>query len=281
MLHFLRRSLRPAVVVLVAIAVLPVLADAILVAPHALFISHDEPTGDVYLLNQGEVAEEVTVELAYGYPATDSLGNITIRFVDELGPDDRAATPWLRAFPRRARVEPGQRQRVRVQATPPADLPDGEYWSRLIVTSRPVEEPVAVVDTAVQAGVTLELRTITSVTYRKGEVTTGVRLEDFRASQVGDSLEIWVEAVREGNAAFLGTLELGLGPIQGETLTAWRNPIAVYMDQQRRFTLPLQDIAPGDYQLRLAISTARQDIDARFILPAEPIERSLVVSIEE
>jgi len=277
--HILRRSIRPALAALAAIAVLPVLADAILVAPHALFISHDEPTGDVYLLNQGEVPEEVTVELAYGYPATDSLGNIAIRFVDELGPDDRAATPWLRAFPRRARVEPGERQRVRVQATPPDDLPDGEYWSRLIVTSRPVEPAAAAVDTTVQAGVTLELRTVTSVAYRKGAVSTGVRLNDLRASQVGDSLEIWVDVSREGNAAFLGTLQFSLGLSQDAAAVEWSNPIAIYFGQRRRFVIPVADLTPGDYQLRLTISTDRQDIDAQYVLPAEPVSRSVGVTI--
>jgi hypothetical protein len=279
MLHILRRSIRPLLAAVAAMAVVPVLADAILVAPHALFISHDEPTGDVYLLNQDDVAEEVTVELAYGYPATDSLGNIMIRFVDQPGPDDRAATPWLRAFPRRARVEPGERQRVRIQATPPDDLPDGEYWSRLIVTSRPVEEVAAAVDTTVQAGVTLELRTVTSVAYRKGAVSTGVRLADFQARQVGDTLEAWVEVVREGNAAFLGTLELELAPSEGDVVAEWSNPIAVYLDQRRRFAIPLTDVLPGDYQLRLRISTDRQDIDARYILPATPVARALGVTI--
>ena len=277
--HFLRRSIRPVLAALVAIAVLPVLADAILVAPHALFISHDEPTGDVYLLNQGDVPEEVTVELAYGYPATDSLGNISIRFVEDPGPDDRPATPWLRAFPRRARVEPGTRQRVRVQATPPADLPDGEYWSRLIVTSRPVEEVAAAVDTTVQAGVTLELRTVTSISYRKGAVATGVVLNDLRAAQVGDSLEIWVDVSREGNAAFLGTLQFALSLSEGDTAIEWSNPIAVYVGQRRRFLLPVTDILPGQYQLQLTISTDRQDIDAQYVLPVEPVSRTVGVTI--
>jgi len=274
------RYVRATVFGLGAIAVLPVLLDAILVAPHALFITHDQQTGEVYLVNQGDVAEEVSVELRYGYPATDSLGNIGIRFIDNPGPDDQSAAAWLRAFPRQARVEPGRRQRVRIQATPPADLPDGEYWARLIVTSRPVDDTVAVVvDTAVRAGVTIELRTITSVTYRKGELQTGVRLEGFSASTVADSLEAWVELSREGNAAYLGTVGFELLDAQGEATQSWATPIAVYMDQNRRFVFPLEGVAPGYYQLRVFLSTDREDIDVQYVLPAPAVERTVGITV--
>lgn len=78
------------------------------------------------------------------------------------------------AFPRRVRIEPGDRQVVRLLATPPADLPDGEYWTRLIVSSHGAAIPLATGDTAVRAGVTLEIRIVTSVIYRKGELGTEI-----------------------------------------------------------------------------------------------------------
>jgi hypothetical protein len=279
MLRVPRALARATAIAAIATAVLPVLADAILVAPHALFITHDDPTGEVYLLNQGEVAEEVTVELRYGFPATDSLGNIMIRFVEEPGPEHPSAADWLRAFPRRARVEPGQRQRVRIQATPPADLPDGEYWSRLMVTSRPVEEASAVVDTTVRAGVTLQLRTITSVTYRKGPVATGLHLDGFRASAIGDSVEAWVSVTREGNAAFLGSVRLELIDPAGKVIASHETPLAVYFEQNRRFVLPIPEVEPGRYRMRLLLSTEREDIDTANILPAPPIERLVDLDI--
>ncbi len=271
---------RAGVLALGGMTLSPVLASAVLVAPHALFISHEAQTGEVYLVNQGGTAEEVSVELRYGYPATDSLGNIGIRFVDDPGPDDPSAAGWMRAFPRRARVDPGRRQRVRIQATPPADLPDGEYWTRLVVTSRAVEEPVAAIDSAVRAGVTIELRTITSVIYRKGDVHTGVRLDGFRSSAVGDSLEAWVQLTREGNGAYLGTIRFELLDTDGTVVRFWATPVAVYVDQNRRFVFPLEGLPGGYYRLRLLVSTARQDIDPQYVLPAPPVERTVSITIE-
>jgi hypothetical protein len=234
----------------------------------------------VFLVNPSDATEEVSLEFQFGYPTTDSLGEVGLTLIADPGPDQPSAAAWLRAFPRRVRLEPGARQRVRVLATPPAGLPDGEYWSRLIVTSRAAGPPIAVSgDSAVQAGITFELRTITSVTFRQGPLTTGVRLGDFRATGLGDTLEAWVDLTREGAAAYLGSVRFELQDRSGRTLQDWVTPIAVYYQQHRRFALPLDSVAPGPYRLRLLVSTAREDIGAEHVLPAEPIERVLEVEV--
>lgn len=274
------RRCRTPLLVLAMLGLVPVLADAILVSPHALFVTHEQRTGEIYLVNQGDGAEEVTVEFQFGYPATDSAGQITMRLVPEPPADAPSAAAWLRAFPRQARVEPGQRQRVRIRATPPADLPDGEYWSRIIVTSRGADQPIAVAgDTAVKAGITLQLRTITSLTYRKGLVSTDIRLDEFRAEPKADTLAAWVGLTRGGNGAFLGTVLLELRDADGTVVKSWPTPVAVYYAVLRRFALETDGVAPGRYTLRLLVSTDRQDIDQRYVLPAEPIERTLEVEI--
>ncbi len=268
----LRRGRVPGLAILL-IGLAPVFADAILVSPHALFITHEQRTGEIFLINQGDEAEEVEVAFQFGYPATDSAGAIGMRLIPEPPPDAASAAGWLRAFPRRARVEPGQRQRVRVRANPPSDLPDGEYWSRIIVTSRGAQQPVAVAgDTAVQAGVTLELRTITSLAYRKGTVHTGVTLDEFRVTDGQDSIEAWVGLSRGGNAAYLGTVLFELLD-DDEMVKAWPTPVAVYYSVLRRFVLATDDVPPGRYRLRLLVSTDRGDIDPRYVLPADPIEQ--------
>ncbi len=280
LLRSLLRRLRVPMLVLLITMLAPVLADAILVSPHALFIRHEQGTGEMYLINQGDEAEEVDIAFQFGYPATDSLGGIGIRLIPDPPADAPSAADWIRAFPRRVRVEPGQRQRVRVRATPPADLPDGEYWSRIIVTSRGAQQPMAVAgDTTVRAGVTLELRTITSLAYRKGAVHTEVTLDEFRAAASADSLadvdslEVWVGLTRGGNAAFLGSVLLELLDDGGEVVRSWLTPVAVYYSALRRFAYDVHDVPEGSYRVRLLVSTDRGDIDPRLILPANPIER--------
>ncbi len=257
-----------------ATALVPVVLGGVLVAPHAVFIDHRARTGQFTLANPSSETEEVEIELMYGYPETDSSGNPYVKLIPEPESGAPSAAGWIKAFPRRARLEPGQRQVVRLLARPPADLPDGEYWTRLIVTSRRAQDAVARVDTTLRAGLTLELRTIISVTYRKGSVETGIRLNDLRQRIEGDSLIVWVDLEREGNAAFLGTVRFSMSDENEQTVGEWSTPIAVYHGQNRRFALPVDQLPLGLFQVRFTVDTRRDDLPQTNILPADPIARS-------
>jgi hypothetical protein len=260
-----------------ALAILPVLLEAILVAPHAVFMDHRSRTGQVFLVNTGDTPEEVSIDLKYGYPATDSTGTVFIKLIDQPDSSEPSAAAWIKAYPRRAVLAPGQRQVVRLLARPPAALPDGEYWSRIIATSRGSKVAVVGGDSTVSAGLTLELRTIISLSYRKGAVHTGVSVTDLRAIRHADSLEIWFGAERQGNAAFLGTLVYELVSEDGKPRGQWETPVAVYHPLSRRYVFPLDSVPAGRYTLRMRLTTARNDLDQRNILPAEPVTRSVDV----
>lgn len=276
------RRCRPALTIAlasVALAVSPAFVDAILVAPHAVFMDHRSRTGQVFLVNTGDSPEEVAIELKYGYPATDSTGTVFIRLIDQPDSTEPSAAAWIKAYPRRAVLAPGQRQVVRLLATPPEGLPDGEYWSRIIATSRGSKVAVVGSDSTVSAGLSLELRTIISLSYRKGAVHTGVAVTDLRATREGDSLVVWFGAERQGNAAFLGTLTYRLVDGTGKVREEWASPVAVYHPLRRRYVFPVDSIPAGRYTLRMSLTTARSDLDQRNILPAEPVSRSVDVVV--
>ena len=277
-------SPRRCALVLAALAVLtagwPVFVEAVLVAPHAVFISHRTRTAQVELFNTGNESEEVAIELKYGYPDSDSAGNVFLRLFDEPPADEPASTSWIRAFPRRVVVPPGQRQTVRLLAQPPADLPDGEYWTRLMVTSRPAVPQAGPADTGqVRAGITVEIRTVISVSYRKGALQTGIALTDFRTGVEGDSLVTWFGLRREGNAAYLGTARVELRDAADQVAGEWSAPVGVYHSQLRRVTIPVAGLPRGGYTVQLSVTTAREDISAADVLPAEPVRRAVAVEI--
>lgn len=258
---------------------LPALLEGVLVAPHAVFIDHASRTGQLTLVNTGTDPEEVAIDLQFGYPDTDSTGNVFVRLIEEPGDEHPSAAGWIRAFPRQVRLAPGARQVVRLLATPPAGLADGEYWSRVLVTSRGAAVPVAGGDSLVRAGVTLELRTIISVSYRKGDVNTGVELDDLSVEVRNDSLVAWVEMTRHGNAAYLGQVTFDLRDANDRSVVSWPTPIAVYYSLRRRFAFPLSEIQPGSYTLHFILNTDRQDLDAQDVLPAEAITRSMGIEV--
>jgi len=251
-------------------------ADAIVLAPHALFLDHHSRSGVLYVHNPGDSPEEVTVELQYGYPASDSAGGVHIELIPEPSPEAPSAAGWVRALPQRMRIAPGARQAVRLLAQPPAGLKDGEYWSRIIVSSRAAQPPAPVsADASVRVGLTLEMRTITSLAYRKGPLSTGVALDDFAIDPPSDTLVAAVRLSRRGNAAYLGKIEFTLTDAQGREQGGWEQAIAVYWDLYRRYQLPTTGLAAGKYTLAVRLSTEREDIPSTQLLPAAVVEQKL------
>ena len=83
-----------------------------------------------------------------------------------------SAAGWIEAFPRRMTIPPLQRQTIRLLARPPQGLADGEYWSRLIISAKGGSVPVTGIDSTsnINVGLTLEVRTIIPLIYRKGKL---------------------------------------------------------------------------------------------------------------
>jgi hypothetical protein len=263
----------------VALVILPGMLKAVYVTPHAVFMTHGARAGQVTVGNSGESPEEVTVELRFGFPDTDSAGTPFIRFVEDPGPEFPSAEAWIRPYPRRLRLEPGEQQVVRLLATPPDDLPEGEYWTRMIVTGQGASAPIETADTTVRAGVSLVMRIITAVTYRKGHVTTGLMLREFEADVEGDSIAVWVDATRTGNGAYLGTVNLELVGSDGQQAGEWIIPIAVYYPMSRRFALPIASLAAGRYLLRLTIDSERPDLPDDDVLTAPTVSDSTEIVV--
>lgn len=276
---FTRPRLLAVAATVLVLLLLPQVLKAIYVTPHALFISHGERAGQVTLGNSGEEPEEVTVELRFGFPDTDPDGSPFIRFIDDPDPRFPSAVEWIRPYPRRLRLEPGEQQTVRLLATPPDDLPEGEYWSRMIVTARGATLPIESPDTAVRAGLSLEMRLITSVTYRKGEIRTGINLRSFEASIEGDSIVTWVDATREGNGAYLGTAKFEVLDQNQAAVREWAIPIAVYYPMNRRFALPHELLPSGTYVLRLTLETERSDLREGNVIPAPTVSDSVEIVV--
>ena len=96
----------------------PLVLRGVLIAPHAVFIDHGTRTTQVTLANPSNDPEEIEIDVQFGYPTTDSVGNPYVVLIELPGPDQPSAAGWIRAFPRRIRLNPGQRQVVRLLATP-------------------------------------------------------------------------------------------------------------------------------------------------------------------
>jgi len=245
-------------------------AQGVMVAPHAVYIDHRVRSGSVLLYNPGTEPVEVTISTLFGYPVTDSTGSIVLRTVDAPDSTLPSALAWIQAFPRRLTVAPLERQTVRLLARPPVGLADGEYWVRLMIAAKAGQVPVVGVSdtTAIQVGLTLEVRTIIGIAYRKGPVTTRIALSNVRAQLRGDTLVTWSRLVRQGNAAFVGTVRGTVVDSTGATRASFATPLGVYFTMEPRIANVIGKLPKGRYWLRYEVVAEREDLDPSVILPA-------------
>lgn len=266
---------------LAAPAPAPLRAQGVTVAPPAVFIDHRTRSGSLVLFNGGNEPTEVTITGEFAVPLADSLGAIALRTIAEPDSSWPAATRWIEAYPRRVTVPPRSRQTVRLLARPPQGLADGEYWTRLVVSSRGAPVPVTLTgDTAgVHVGIDMQVNTLVAVFYRKGAVSTGVTLRDMGTTRIGDSLKVAVAMERGGNAAFIGALHLTLLDAAGRTAATTNVPIAVYRSMTPVFALPVAGLPPGRYTLRARLDMDRPDVDRSQLTPAPTVTSDVAVTL--
>ncbi|HKG94822.1 MAG TPA: hypothetical protein VKA84_23105 [Gemmatimonadaceae bacterium] len=266
-----------------AAAPAPLRAQGVLVAPQGIVIDHRTRSGSFELYNPGTEAAEVTVATLFGYPVSDSTGRTTLAMFESPDSTQPSAAAWVQAYPRRLTLRPSERQTVRLFAKPPANLPDGEYWTRLVVTARGA--PLAVSGlgdtTAMHAGLTLEVRTIVAAWYRKGAVQTAVEMSDVQArvAPARDSLEVRLRFHRQGNAAYIGTARGSLVNAAGKEVGAFTSQLAVYYDLEPRYTIPVAALPPGRYTLRLQADVERADLARTAVVPGNVARQSVDVVI--
>jgi hypothetical protein len=273
-------TLRAALLGLALLLPRAVAGQGVLVAPHAIFVDHRTRSGSFEVYNPSPDPVEVSISTIYGYPVTDSLGHLTLATFEHPEPAAPSAAGWIEAFPRRVTLRPNQRQTIRLLARPPQGLADGEYWTRLVVQSDggriAVENPDS---SGISVGITLSVRTLVSLMYRKGPLATGVRLEGLSGLVRGDTLVVASRLTREGTAAYLGTFRSAVLDSAGREVAGFETLIGLYDVLQPRFRYQLGGLPPGRYTLRVQIDTDRADLRGAPVLAAPTVRGSVDLTV--
>jgi P pilus assembly chaperone PapD len=257
----IRSALRRAALVVAALVLLAPAARAVTVSPTALYLGARNPSALLTLINTGTLPEEIELSFGFGYPTSDSSGVLRVDIVDSAGATEPSVAGWLRAFPRRLVLQPGQRQVVRVTVVAPASLADGEYWGRVLVKSRGGEPPIEQTQGQVRMQLSLETTFATAVFYHKGDVRTGISIPTASAERTKDGVLLTMDLKREGNAAFLGRVHADLVDASGATIGSAEDVAAVYRQLRRRFLI--KTVAPlpaGPLTVRYVVDTDRPDL---------------------
>lgn len=252
-------------------------AHAVTVSPTALYLSARSPSALLTLINTSSRAEEIEISFGFGYPTSDSTGALQVRITDAASDGEPSATEWLRAFPRRLVLQPGQRQVVRVTVVAPSGLADGEYWGRVLVKSRGGEPPIEQTQGQVRMQLSLETTFATAVFFQKGAMQTGVSA-DAAAERTPDGVLFTVDLHREGNAVFLGRVRAELYDASDHKLAEAEDVVAVYRQIRRRFLLRGDAPLPaGPLFVRYVTDTERPDLPGTGPVRGAPTSGSVAV----
>ena len=267
--------------VLVVLLLSPPAQAQVSVAPVALFLDESNPFGTFYVSNQSGETQEVSIDTRFGYPASDSLGNVIMQYDDSTAAEQYSIGQALRIFPRQFVLPPNERQIVRITARPSSERDEGYYWTRLVTTATPQS---GFVDTTAQDGVQAQVRfrlqQVTAVLYEKGDPETSVDIE--RLNAVADSGQVVMTArlERGGNAPFIGSARLRIYDAQGELVTQTERSLAAYFSLFRRFEVPTDALPPGQYSAELRLSPERSDVAPEHRIPMEPVSESASFTVE-
>jgi P pilus assembly chaperone PapD len=265
---------------LALVALVPLVGRAIVVSPLAIFMDQRSRSAEIRLANSSAHAEEVTIDLKYGYATTDSLDRLMAATFepDSVAADAPSAARWIRVFPRKVVLAPGQVQTVRLFASPPAGLPDGEYWARFLASSHELPDSSSATS-GVRAGISFVIITSIPLWYRKGVVTTSANIDTLEAAAAADSLRVRFVVARGGNASFIGTAKFSLLDAREKSVREWQVPLAIFARYRRRVLFPLDKVPAGTYTLAMTLSAVRADLQTSDLTPAADARARVTVLV--
>lgn len=250
-------------------------------APSFVFIEENNGVGNVYVSNNSEKSYEVSVNFVFGYPESDSLGNLLMNYNDSITSVQYALDPMIRAFPRSFLLKAGEQRTVRVQVIPAQRRKEGYFFTRMKVLAKPQISDIT--DTTIQTigtKINFNFEQITAVFYHKGKVNTGLEIKKLDVLQNKGTLEVRPLLHRTGNAPFLGSMIAKLKDSVGKTVAESQSTAAIYFDMVRFIGLNLEKVNPGTYTLELSFETHRNDMLVTDLIQAQPIVQKTTVIIQ-
>lgn len=274
-------AVRTFLAVLLLIVVANTAFSQISLAPTSLYIHSDTNIGTMYVSNNSEQPQEVSINLAFGYPGSDNAGNMIMLYEDSAAYEKFALNDWVRVFPRTFVIPPGQQQTVRIQVRPKKGIADGVYWTRIKVLSNPqTPEVVQAVAENISTRITFKFEQVIAAFYLSGKTTTGLSIQGVESIQDGTKVSLLTKVQRTGNSPFIGTMRAELYDGNGNMVRQQETTTAIYFDAVRRIEMDAGGLSAGTYQAKITFETRRGDVAPTDLVQAEPLTTAVSVNIK-
>jgi P pilus assembly chaperone PapD len=250
-------------------------------APSFVFIDENSGVGNLYVSNNGEQPQEVTISFQFGYPGSDADGNLVMVYDDEAAAAQYSLDEMIRAFPRSFILPAGEQRTVRLQVVPAERRKEGFYYSRMKVLAKP-QTPDITQESAqgIATRISFNFEQVTAVFYKRGKVSTGLVVKELDVRQNEKMLELRPHLQRTGNAPYLGSMIARLKDDRGNVVAETQSTTTAYFDVIRRMDLDLAEVVPGVHTLELSFETRRNDMMAGNLVQAPTIVHTARVTVK-
>lgn len=250
------------------------------VAPTTVVIEDRSPFGEFLVANRSNTVQEIVIDFQFGFPISNDAGETFMEYenVERGAAHDLGGR--VRAFPRRFVLPAGEQQTVRLMVRP-GSMPEGVYWTRIVTTSNPREEDVEAqqLRNDVSARIIFRIRQVTTVLFKQGAVSTGVKMTRIAARTEDQTVILDAEFEREGNAPFIGRSSIKIFDAQGEIVFEKEQNVSLYFDLLRRYSFPREEFSPGTYKAKIEFRAERRDIPSSELIAMEPVIHEAVFTI--
>jgi len=217
----------------------------LLVAPIRVVFDDGKQREDLNLSNIGQDTAVYLISFLHYQMLED--GSFKLLSDSDALPTPRADS-YLRIFPRRVTLPPGESQIVRLQYRKQPDLKQGEYRSHLYFRADKNSAPLGLTETEkdttkLSVSITPIFGISIPIIIRNGNLNFGVNLSDVALTSINDSTyNIKVALNRTGEKSAYGSLEATYVPETGkEVVIGIANGIGIYTELSKRiYNLPLR-----------------------------------------
>ncbi len=233
----------------------------VIISPYIVYTDSKNKFGSFLVQNESNEPYEITISFVFGYPVSDSLGNMSMKYFEKTTPDQPSITEWIKVFPRKFILNPKERQTVRMTVRPKKKLPPGTYWARIVTSSTQKSAPVDTLKEGITAQLKFVLNQVTTLFYRVDSAETGAVIDSVFFGEDSTDYVIYAKVHRTGNSPYLGDLEVSVKDSTGNEIFKKKEYMPLYFSLVKKIVIPKSELKPGEYTVLLnPVSTEKEDI---------------------
>jgi len=238
------------------------LYSQILISPYIVYTDEKNKVNNFIVQNESNDNYEVSVSFTFGYPVSDSTGQIVMKYFGNDSSQTSSINNYIRAFPKKFILSPKKRQVIRLTVKAPDTLSAGTYWTRIVTSAVPFTEQVDTTHTGITARIKFVLNQVTTCLYRVGDAESGVKILDYKLTPDSNMTILTVNLERIGNSPFIGNLILKVQDEKGNVIKELKEYIPLYFNLMKKIQIDHIDLEKGKkYFLNItAVNTEKEDI---------------------